>query len=158
MPASAKHLDHLSTILNESGNLKQHYPISEKNLRVFFDAIALDRVRISRTDWQGHPVHTMIGHLPNLKPAGKASLSKFIVDKWNARAAGETIPLSPKGTAVSVPPRKCTAEKELTTATVEKNNSATPQLPPGFPSIPVPHRDGFDRITDWVAALVSLWK
>jgi len=158
MRATHQHLNHLSTILNESGDLLQHSPLSEHNLLTFFDAIALDRIRISRTDWQGHSVNTLIGHLPNLKPTVKASLSRFIVDKWKAQAAGNMAPPTLNETDLTVPTVNHLVEKPLTTALVEKSSGIVPKQPCVSPATPVPRRDGFDRITDWVAALVSLWK
>ncbi len=149
MPATHRHLDHLSTILTENSHLVQDPTLSEPTLQAFFDAMALDRIRISRMDWQGHAVHSMMWHLPDLKPAAKASLTRFIVDKWGAHADGKTAPQPAYQTELSVPTVQHAVDAQPEPAVVEKNSPS---------ALPAPRRDWFDRTTDWVAALVSLWK
>lgn len=158
MSTSHRHLDHLSTILNENGNLLQRHPLPELNLQEFLDAIALDRIHLSRTDWQGHPVNTLIGHLPNLKPAVKTSLSRFIVDKWKAQDSGNTALPTMNETDVSAPTINLAEDKRFTTTLVEKSSRIVPQQPCISLAMPVSRSDWFDRFTDWVAALVSLFK
>ena len=158
MPASHRHLDHLSPVLNECGIPPQRQPLAERDRQGLFQSIALDRVRIGRAGWQGHPVHAMRWHLSNLKPAAKAALSRYIVDQWYARAVVNTAPVIPNETAVPMPPVNRAVDKQSTGALCGKNSRENSQHSPASAAKPVPHRDGFDRMTDWVAALVSLWK
>ena len=158
MSTSHRHLDHLSTILNENGNLLQRRPLSQLNLQEFLDALALDRVHLDRTDWQGHSVNTLVGHLPNLKPAVKTSLSRFILDKWKAQDSDNTARLTINETDVSALTVNRAVDTLLTTTHVEKSSSIVPQQPGISLVMPVSRSDWFDRFTDWVVALISLLK
>jgi len=158
MSASTIQLDHLSTMLNKTGNLRQHRPLSENNLREFYGTIASDRIHLSRQDWQGHCVSTLIGHLPNLKPAVKTSLSRFVVGRWNAQAAGNTATLSLSSPDMSGPSARHAKDERLAVSQLGEGSGIPPQRPFVSPAMPALRRDWFDRFTDWVAALVSLFK
>jgi hypothetical protein len=163
MPAPHRHLDHLSEILSNSGTLPRGKALSEQTLDDFFKAIARHRIRIGKTDWKGHQVPALLWHFPDLKLGVQAALSRHVVDQWGIQADCMTVHHTHTSTGEETGSRSLpTVVRKRTTeqAAVEekKRNPMTPEQHPFSPGISSPGRDWFDRLTDWVAAVVTLWK
>ena len=163
MPPSDQHLHHLSQILSDRiPNQPSHEPNSAE-LSKFFQAIASEHIRIDRLDWRGHPLRTLLWQWPSLRPAGRAALSAFIVDRWGVYTTDAPI----------FPAEKDTLQNRVTQLATAKNPTRDRQCHgvnntklsdrairqnPFLAVATAPRRDWFDRFTDWVAAVVSLWE
>lgn len=161
MTAADRHMAHLSKILSQDVTLEQDEPISEKVLRECFNTIAEDRVRIRRTDWRGLRVDAMLWHLPDLQPAGRAALSVHVVNRWRAHRNKNMTADHPKpnqGEEKNDLPLP-TVKRIITEAksqTTPREKTTAPSQNPGLAPISAQRRDWFDRLTDWVAAVVTL--
>ena len=162
MPTPHRHLDHLLEILSNSGTLPQGKTLSEQTLYDFFESLASHRIRIGRTDWKGHRVPAMLWHFPDLKLDVQVALSRHVVDRWGIQADGMTAPHDHTRTGEETGTRSLPAvgrEQTIEQAEVEeKRNHVRPEQYPFSPERSRPRRDWFDRLTDWVAAVVTLWK
>jgi len=162
MPASQRHLAHLSDSLDESDDPVQRPPVSELTLEERFNTIALKRIRSRRSDWQGLRVDAMLWHLPDLKPAVRAALSQYVAGSWHAFMQTSTDTPGPDSRQTNPTHRLPIAERSMDAWMPEPAvpvQTATATEPEGIFTInPAPRRDWFDRFTDWVAALLTLWK
>jgi hypothetical protein len=163
MPAPHRHLDHLLEILSNSGTLPQGKALSEQTLSDFFKSIAFHRIRIGRTDWKGHRVPALLWRFPDLKPDIQVALSRHVVDRWGIQADCMTAPHAHTSTGEEISSRSLPTvvrKRNTEQAVVEENksNPMTPEQHPFSPEISRPGRDWFDRLTDWVAAVVTLWR
>ena len=161
MPASRRHLD-LSQLLSSGSKHARPHPLPEQQLSDLFDSIALNRVRINKTAWQGHRVDALLWHLPDLKPAGKEALGEYVVNCWHALRQDETGHPQPNTAQDKTSNRLPTVDqimKEQETKTDAGGKTfAAPWPDRTLMNQPARHRDWFDGLTDWVAAVVSLFK
>ena len=160
MPASDKHLKHLSEVLTQVLQAPLPVSLSDDQLTVFFQKIAMDRVRFGRPDWKGRRVDALLWYYPNLKPLSKAALTRHIVDSWHAHKPGTPVPTGTEPvpdnrpgsfTAEDGSVNKSETEPGLNTSAAGSTVLASP------PKLDSHHRkDWFDLLTDWMAAVVSL--
>jgi hypothetical protein len=163
MLATDRYIDHLLILLNDRGNPEDLSTQSENDLKPFLKMIAVDRIRIGPTDWKGYTVSSLLWNLPNLKKAGKMALTNHVRKRWQDFSAS-FVPRDPAPPTAMRNPR----EPQHTGSPVddESGEKKAVEIPPPAPSEPPhvltrtvnPRRDWFDRLTDWVAALVTLWK
>ena len=159
MPASQRHLDQLLIILNGNSDLTS----ADAELHRFFDSMVIDRLRVNKSDWLGQRVHTMLWHFPDLKPALKIVVSDYVTERWRVyRDAGTTDGVETIGhegeIARPLPQAHPIGEHVLQAL---DNTDATPDdIVPAFvrPDPSSIRKDWFDRLTDWVASTVTLWK
>lgn len=163
MLATDRYIDHLLELLNDIGNPADLLTLPENDLKTFFKMITVDRVRIGPTDWQGYPATSLLWNLPNLKKAGKTALAGHVLKRWQKFSAS-VVPREPAlQTAVEIPRESQHAEIPVAEESGEKDTVEV--LPPAsseslhvLTGTATIRRDWFDRLTDWVAALVTLWK
>ena len=162
MTADERYIAHLKPIIDECGEPAQNTDPSAKTLQQFFDGIVADRIRITKTDWQGHGLSGLVWNLPSLKPSIKTILIRHVVDRWHVFAMGATLDLpepdtvEPNATAALPNDHDHGAVRRDSHAETASNPKAAPL--PMLSGTAVFRRDWFDRLTDWVAAIVSLWK
>lgn len=163
MLATDRYLNHLLEMLDQGGNPAGPSARSENDLQAFFDMIAGDRIRIEPTDWQGYPVSGLLWNLPDLKIAGKSALAGHIRHRWQEFSAS-VAPQNPAPQTAVKNPRQ--SQQTGSPAVEESSVKEAVEIQPPAPLSPLPvltstatiRRDWFDRLTDWVAALVTLWK
>jgi len=161
MLATDRYLDHLLETLNDSGDPADFIALYDNNLKAFFDKIAEDRIRIGPTGWQGYRVSGLLWNLPDLRAAGKAALSRHIRNRWQNFAKSEVSQDPAPQAAVKNPHEtqhtgSLAADESVKKEAVELSSNTPPEtLQFHTGSI---RRDWFDHLTDWVAALITLWK
>lgn len=174
-----QHLEHLSQLLHDHVQLTSSRPLNQAIIDDFFQSIASDRIHFSPLDWQGHRVTTMLWHLPNLRPANKDLLSTYVTELWDQYALDQNTlaqdtwdqhladapalksldeAKAPKHcpTPPAVPIDPFADEPKKQTADDAMKASTNPQYA-FLSTLSAPRRDWFDRFTDWVAAVVSLF-
>ena len=162
MRGAERYLYHLHHIISASDSPASFSEAPGETLRDFFDEIVGDRVRIARTDWQGHALPALLLNLPNLKPSAKTALIEHVTDRWHVYVSDSTM----NGTATeavgqspampAMPDRDHTESVTDThPADISGDQAVECTFVTGNACI---RRDWFDRLTDWVAAVVSLWK
>lgn len=163
MPANSQHLHHLSQLLRENDSGAASPDPNEIIDDGFFRYIALDRVRLNQCDWRGHAVLTLLWHLPDLKPARRAVLTAHVRDRWHAYVREADVPPSqpsPLDEFSTRPPVSAGKDK-----LGEPNEPISADMEDAFPppqdnrlsAMPLSRRDWFDRFTDWVVAVISLF-
>ena len=174
MPISDRRRNHLSAILNSDAIRPSGEAFSATAIQSFMDSIAVERIRLHRTDWQGHGVLDLLWHFDDLKPAGQQRLSQFILDQWHCRHASTEAPASsrrqyPDGSeavpslAESMNQSACEEKRASNTNDARPSPKGTPSSTDCFAALDsdgsaaaAPRRDWFDRFTDWVAAVLAL--
>ena len=162
MTAAERYLLHLKRIIDACAEPAQIPDPSAETLRHFLDGIAGERIRISKTDWQGHGLPALVWNMPSLKPSIKTIVIRHVVDRWNGYQAGATADL-PEPEAVdrndteTFPNDHDPGVFETGSSSEHASSQQTEPLPT-LTGTAVSRRDWFDRFTDWVAAIVSLWK
>jgi len=163
MLAADRYLDHLLELLNDHGNPAPLSSLPENDLKPLFKMIAGDRIRIGPTGWQGCPVSGLLWNLPNLKKPVKMALTGHVHKRWQ-KFSTSAVPREPAPQqAVRNPDEPQNAESPAADESGEKEAVEIPAPAPSEPPYVLagtvnPRRDWFDRLTDWVAALVTLWK
>ena len=162
MTASERYLSHLKRIIDECDDPARLSDASGETLGKFFDEIAVDRIRICKTDWQGHGLSALLWNLPSLKPSSEAALIKHVIDRWDAFKPRSTTDLLVPDTVEQHGTAPFPTDQDQMEPAPDTHSKDTPTNPSGaFPVLTdkaVFRRDWFDRLTDWVAAVVTLWK
>lgn len=163
MPPIDKHLHHLSQILSDRVPNQSSQELTQAILNKFFQSVASERIRIDRLDWRGHALRTLLWHWPSLRPAGQAALSAHIVDRWVVYSTDASVLPIEKGTFYEKDSLPVAVENPFRDRPLPETGN--PMISPTatrqnhfFAAATTPHRDWFDRFTDWVAAVVSLWE
>jgi len=163
MLATDRYFDHLLEMLNDHGNPADLSTLPENDLKPFFKMIAGDRIRIGPTGWQGSPVSGLLWNLPNLKKPVKMALAGHVRNRWQEFSAS-VVPREPAPQAAAKNPDEPqntdspATDESGVKEVVESPAPATSEPPYVLAGTVNPRRDWFDRLTDWVAALVTLWK
>ena len=162
MHSVSRQLDHLSQILMETHPKRLPERPDGACLAGFFQATAADCIRIGRCDWRGHTVSALLWHLPNLRPDGRSALTRFVLDRWE-----QQVPPDATAAPSALPPDKAVVPETASSLSgtddpvksshpvSKKTTSGGQQL---WTTFPKPHRDWFDRFTDWVVAVLSLFQ
>ena len=158
-----QHIEHLSQLLHDHVQVPSSRPLTQAAIDSFFQYIATDRIHLTRLDWQGHLVTTMLWHMPNLRPQKLTALVAYITHQWDTYTADG--PASSANAAVfddSPAPPSVTIDPVADESPVQTNNDAVREsINPQkhfLTTLSAPRRDWFDRFTDWVAAVISLFE
>lgn len=162
MTAPDRYLLHLTTILHGWDDSVQHLGVSGKTVEEFFDEIAADRVRIGKTDWQGRKLTALLWNQPSLKPPSLAALSDHLAERWHAYKADSAVNFSQTDAVGTIGLQTIPIGQDNTETETESFLESTQERQPSALSATTGsttvRRDWFDSLTDWVAAIVSLWK
>jgi hypothetical protein len=162
MPVSDKHLKNLSEVLTQVVQPPLPMDLSDDQFTVFFKKIASDRVRFGRSDWKGRRVDALLWNYPNLKPSNQAALTRHIVDSWHTYKPSVSVPTETESVSNNRPdsfPVENGAVNTSETKPIPDTSAAGSTRQAPTPQIHSHQRkDWFDLLTDWVAAVVSLWK
>lgn len=158
MPSSPDYLCHISKLLAESCEPSHSLLPKDQEVEPFFKTIESERIRLNRLDWQGHSIKALLYHLPNLKSSPRQTLSQYIASRWTTYIPGnETLE-----TQSAVDPIDNFSDASKVDASSVDNGAPVKALANTptqaiFSGLATPKRDWFDRFTDWVAAVVSLF-
>ena len=163
MPPVHQPIVHLSQLLENHVPMLSSQPPSQADLDGFFQSISTHRIRINSHDWQGHPVNTLLWHLPNLRPDRQTALVAYLVGKWDNYVAGTLVKsaVEKAGTDTAHPPAAAVQpDADAPPIKMEKNemNDSTSSQNFFLTNRATTRRDWFDRFTDWVVAVISLFE
>ena len=162
MPVSDRHLKHLSEVLTQAAQPPLPVALSDDQLTAFFQTIALDRVRFGRSDWKGRRVDALLWYYPSLKPLNQAALTRHIADSWRAHKPDAPVPTEtepvPHNRPESFPAEDGSDNRSETKPSLDTSAAGSTAQTSPFKVDSHHRKDWFDLLTDWVAALVSLWK
>ncbi len=174
MTLSERHHTQLIAVLTNGTTEAAAADVNPTATRSFLESLGAERVRVRRTDWQGHGVLNLLWHFDNLKPGVRRTLTRYLLDRWHRRDAHEAAdasalqrgtdggmdePSSPAPLAHAV----CEPQSRSSANTIETDHGeaslpldrVSPRQVDAHYAV-VYRRDWFDRFTDWVAAILSL--
>ena len=160
------HLHHLSQILNTNIDDATVGQIGENAISDFFDTIAQAAIATNGHRWNKKPILGLLWHLNDLLPACRQKVETYITAKWCEYGAKpvDKPELSEASEPESRSARSPSAALSYDALTSEVPSPEAPKKnPTQYASAdrflrPTLDPDWFDRFTDWVAAVVSLFK
>lgn len=164
MIPSCLHLHHLSQIINTADAAPVRPPVPAETIAHFYDTIAPARISTNGCNWQRRSISGLLWHLPDLLPAGRAAVETYVMAQWRLYdSEAKTKPVPPKDNPDEKPisavaPRSTDvahvpAQRPDALETGEADQTQTDLF---WRTDYQP--DWFDRFTDWIAAVVSLFK
>ena len=158
MPSSPDYLCHVAKLLAESCESSHAPRPKDQEIKPFFKTIESERIRLDRLDWQGHSIKALLYHLPNLKPSPRQTLSQYLTSRWAAYMSGDETP-EPQSAVDRIDnlPDSSMIDASSVDNGAPVNALANAPTHAVFSGLATPTRDWFDRFTDWVAAVVSLF-
>ena len=164
MAPMAPPLAHLTQFLTETSSRLPAPSEMETAAAAFLTTIASERIRVHRYDWQGLRVDALLWHLPHLKPATRNALQAYIAEQWGIVSADKALPPTQEPVVPAAPMNPAPpADRAHETGGGHSQAGHTPDNVPiadarvGVSAAPAIRKDWFDGLTDWMAAIVSLW-
>ena len=162
MTATGLHLKYLCQIL-EANTDDPTGQLADDIVSDFFDAISRASIATNGRSWKKKPVFGLLWHLNDLLPAARQAVESYVLTQWRSHTANQAPATSRTAADTPSPPSESLASSpaahDSPKIVVEPSAMDEPQVSPAEPIWrPTREPDWFDRFTDWIAAVVSLFK